>query len=115
MTIDVLGNDNKAVFAADVTTAAPPASAASAAPAAWPLPSTVYSIGFQLAGGKRVVLLSNTNNTAAAATVEGAKGATIHTVDASAGFGAVPYRTAKLAGDQVQLAASAFSLIELAP
>ena len=106
MTIDVLGNDEKKMFAAEVSAPAAPASP-------WPLKSTVYSIGFERADGKRVVLLSNTNSSATTATLRGASGATIHTVDASAGVGTTPYRTAKLASDVIELAPSAFSLVEL--
>ena len=108
MTIDVLGNEEKEVYAADVG-----GNAEAGAAASWPLPSVVYSIGFKLVGGTKVVLVSNTNGTAATTTVRGAAGGTIHTVDAKAGFGTVPYSTAKVSSDVVQLAPSAFSLIEL--
>lgn len=109
MTIDVLGNEEKEVYAADVVENAVTGAAATS----WPLPSVVYSIGFKLVGGAKVVLVSNTNVTAATATVRGAAGGTIYTVDAKAGFGTVPYSTAKVNSDVVQLAPSAFSLIEL--
>jgi len=59
----------------------------------------------------QVILLSNTNSTAAIATVTGG---TIHTVDAAAGYGDVPYSTAKVLSDEVKLNPSAFVLIELA-
>jgi hypothetical protein len=106
MTIDILGNDEKKVFPANVT-------APRAAAAGWPLPSTVYSIGFELSSGQRVVLVVNTNSSAASATVAGATGARAHTVDESAGHAEVPYSTEVLAGEMLQLAPSAFVLIEL--
>ena len=62
----------------------------------------------------QVILLSNTNSTAAIATVTGGTGGTIHTVDAAAGYGDVPYSTAKVLSDEVKLNPSAFVLIELA-
>ena len=108
MTIDILGNDDKKIFPVHLDDRRAAFDAA-----AWPLPSVVYSIGFQLTSEKKVVLLSNTNNTAAAVNVQGAKGGTIHTVDASAGYGEVPYSTAKVQTDSIALAPSAFSLIEL--
>ena len=112
MTIDVLGNGKKKVFpvmggggghAHPVTghglTAAggsaptdrhgsdhSPAQPGASLLPPWPLASTVYSIGFELLDtGKRVVLVSNTNISAASITVHGAAGSTMHTVDASAG------------------------------
>ena len=63
--------------------------------------------------GQRVILLSNTNSSATTAIVAGASGATIHTVDEAAGYAEVPYSSKKLSSDEVELAASAFSLIEL--
>jgi hypothetical protein len=45
----------------------------------WPLPSTVYSIGFEVMDtGAKVVLLANTNVTAAVVTVKGGTGGTLH-------------------------------------
>ena len=112
MTIDVLGNDKKEVFASNVTGS--DATTVSSSNEAWPLPSVVYSIGFKLlASGKKVVLLSNTNGTATAVSVHGASGGTIHTVDENAGHGTVAYSSVKLTSDVVKLAPSAFSLIEL--
>ena len=64
--------------------------------------------------GQRIILLSNTNSSARTVIVAGASGATIHTVDEAAGYAEVPYSSKKLNSDEVELAASAFSLIELA-
>ena len=118
MTIDILGNDEKRVFPTappvPVSTPAPSATAPSGGgPAAWPLPSTVYSIGFVLASGKKVILLSNTNSSAATANVAYATGGTIHTVDSVSGHGDVPYSSDKVLSDEIKLRPSAFALIEL--
>ena len=105
MTIDVLGNEPKKVVPTTVS--------GGATGGGWPLPSTGYSIGFELASGQQVVLLSNTNASAASVSVAGAAGATSHTVDASAGYAEVPYKTATLGGEKLELAPSAFVLLEL--
>ena len=55
MTIDIMGNEPKRVVPTTVSGGA----------TGWPLPSTVYSIGFELASGQQVVLISNTNASAA--------------------------------------------------
>ena len=103
MTIDIMGNEPKRVVPTTVSGGA----------TGWPLPSTVYSIGFELASGQQVVLISNTNASAASVSVAGAAGATSHTVDASAGYAEVPYKTATLGGEKLELAPSAFVLLEL--
>lgn len=54
MTIDVLGNDEKRVFPTARPT--PATLDGDGSLAAWPLPSTVYSIGFVLTTGKKVIL-----------------------------------------------------------
>jgi len=105
MTIDILGSDEKKVFSANVS--------ARSGGVGWPLASVVYSIGFELASGQRVILLSNTNSSATTATVLGASGGTVHTVDESAGYGEVSYSSHTLTADRIELTASSFVLIEL--
>eukprot|EP01047_Picozoa_sp_COSAG01_P071740 COSAG01_NODE_11216_length_1980_cov_1.772993_1_plen_209_part_00 len=105
MTIDIMGNGAKRIIPANVS--APPGGAG------WPLPSVVYSIGFELLDrGRRVILLSNTNSSATIVTVSGASGAVIHTVDETAGYAEVAYSSRVLSSDRILLAASAFVLIE---
>ena len=106
MTIDIMGNGEKKVYPVNVTEP-------STTPASWPLPSVVYSIGFELSSGQRVVLITNTNSSAASVSVLGATGGKAHTVDAPAGYEEVPYSTKTLGREQLQLAPSAFVLIEL--
>eukprot|EP01052_Picozoa_sp_SAG31_P027034 SAG31_NODE_2497_length_5598_cov_3.904710_4_plen_248_part_00 len=130
MTIDILGNDEKTVYPAKVSGGS--SASAGGTAEAWPLPSTVYSIGFELGthrgthavaatktphlgdSGKRVILLANTNTTSATVTVQGAAHGTVHTVDLEAGYGSVPYSTRTLESEEVTLGPSAFVLIELA-
>ena len=47
--------------------------------------------------------------------VPGATGGKVHVVDESAGYGTTPYSTRALAGEELQLAPSAYVLLELAP
>ena len=49
-TIDIMGNEMKQIFPANVT-------ASEGAVAGWPLPSVVYSIGFQLTSGPSHLLI----------------------------------------------------------
>jgi len=109
MTIDVLGNADKRIFSANISSSQRPSSSSHD----WPLPSTVYGLGFELFGGERVILLSNTNSSAENVLVVGASGGTIHVVDSKAGFGDVPYSTQRLADDLVLLGPSAVALIRL--
>lgn len=108
MFIDVLGNGPKTVFAVD-------AAGERAPRPRWPLPSVVYALGFELAekpaAEGRVVLLANTNSSAASARLAGASGATMHVVDAAAGHGDVPYRSEVLASESVALAPLAVALV----
>ena len=106
MTIDIMGNGEKKVYPVNATEP-------STTPAIWSLPGVVYSIGFELSSGQRVVLITNTNSSAASVSVPGATGGKAHTVDASAGYEEVPYSTKTLGREQLQLAPSAFVLIEL--
>ena len=142
MTIDILGNEEKKVFPSNVSS--------SSSSSSWPLPSVVYSIGFELTSsvlkrlfcvilyskylfaktgsgqtweqlrqnrrfvqGKRVILVSNTNSSATSVSVPGATGAKAHTVDEHAGYGETPYSTKVLTGEELQLAPSAYVLLEL--
>jgi hypothetical protein len=63
--------------------------------------------------GKRVILVSNTNSSATSVSVPGATGAKAHTVDEHAGYGETPYSTKVLTGEELQLAPSAYVLLEL--
>ena len=66
-----------------------------------------------------MLLLSNTNSSATTATLAAGtslRGATVHTVDESAGYAEVPYSSKTLGhedGHEVNLSPSAFVLIEL--
>ena len=46
MTIDILGNEEKKVFPSNVSSSS--SSSSSSPSSSWPLPSVVYSIGFEL-------------------------------------------------------------------
>ena len=112
MTIDILGNGPKRVFAAKVSGLPKPASY-------WPLPSTVYAIAFELLDTKmKIILLANTNTSAVGGvgvTVAGAAGAALYTVDEASGVGGVPYRKGVVGADgKVALGASAYSLLVMA-
>ena len=105
MFIDVLGNGLKTVVPVNVTSPQLP-------PRIWPLPAVVYAAGFMV-DERRIVLLSNTNASSAFASVPGAAGGVIHTVDENAGHGAVPYRTQRLDNDTVGLLAFSVALLEM--
>ena len=105
MFIDVLGNGPKAVVSANATVPQLPAGM-------WPLPSVIYAAGFTV-NGTRIVLFSNTNTSSTFATVPGAAGGTLHTVDENAGHDAIPYRTERLDSDTVNLLPFAVSLLEM--
>eukprot|EP00929_Paragymnodinium_shiwhaense_P034939 TRINITY_DN18959_c0_g1_i1.p1 TRINITY_DN18959_c0_g1~~TRINITY_DN18959_c0_g1_i1.p1 ORF type:complete len:495 (+),score=39.92 TRINITY_DN18959_c0_g1_i1:86-1570(+) len=107
MTIDVLGNYPKKVFVANVSTAV------RRFHGDVPLLGPVYSIGFELSTGKRVVLLSNTNSSLVKVTVHGAASGRINVVDESAGYADVPYAGYSLETDELFLRGSAFALIQL--
>jgi hypothetical protein len=113
MFIDVLGSGRKTIVNAHTVTGA--AGVGAAQQPYWPLPSTVYSIGFVLEGsGTRIVLLANTNSSAATAHVAGVtSGAKMHIVDASAGHGLVPYATHDVQNGTVTLSPLAVVLLEL--
>ena len=105
MFIDVLGNGLKTVVPVNVTSPQLP-------PRIWPLPAVVYAAGFMV-DERRIMLLSNTNASSAFASVPGAAGGVIHTVDENAGHGAVPYRTQRLDNDTVGLLAFSVALLEM--
>ena len=105
MFIDILGNGIKSVVPVNITSPQLPSGT-------WPLPSVIYSAGF-VVGGRRIVLFSNTNASSTIASVTGAAGGTLHTVDEDAGHDAIPYRTQQLHTDTIGLLPFAVALLEM--